>query len=434
MTFARRLRRSLPCVALTLAGAGALLASPGGVSSRAPSDAGQIASNATLDFEALPYAPARYVCYRADVAPVVDGQLGDPVWQRTPWTTDFVDIEGGDRARPRLRTRAKMLWDDTYFYVSAEMEEPDVWGTLTDRDAIIYNDNDIELFIDPDGDTVNYYELEANPLGTVFNLLLPHTYRDGGPAIIGWDISGLKLAVGVRGTVNTPGDTDEAWTVEMAVPWRILLRGRSRAAAAAPRRTVAREFLPRRMAVRRAGRPLRAEGGPCHREDRAVLRLHVVATGVQGHPHARAVGIRPVRLHRGRRRDAGVHGGRERPGEMGPAAPLLQATPVSRGARGLRERPGRAGAGSITVEGLEFRPSLQAANAVYLITAPGFNGAVVSIRQDGQVSVGGGGGAIMSRAPQADVTSVTPSASTIERGRHGFRSAQGSAARPAVGP
>jgi len=75
---------------------------------------------------------------------------------------------------------------------------------------------------EPDGDTVNYYELEANPLGTVFDLMLPHTYRDGGPAIIAWDIAGLKLAVDVRATLDKPGDKDEAWTVEMAMPWRIL--------------------------------------------------------------------------------------------------------------------------------------------------------------------------------------------------------------------
>ena len=72
------------------------------------------------------------------------------------------------------------------------MEEPDVWGTLTERDAIIYNDNDFEVFIDPDGDTQMYYELEVNPLGTVFDLMLIRPYRDGGPPIIAWDIAGLQ--------------------------------------------------------------------------------------------------------------------------------------------------------------------------------------------------------------------------------------------------
>jgi hypothetical protein len=64
-----------------------------------------------------------------------------------------VDIQGVDDLRPRFRTRVKMLWDDDYFYVAAELEEPDIWGTLKERDSVIFHDNDFELFIDPDGDT-----------------------------------------------------------------------------------------------------------------------------------------------------------------------------------------------------------------------------------------------------------------------------------------
>ena len=45
-----------------------------------------------------------------------------------------------------------MLWDDTYFYVAAHLEEPHVWGTLTKHDTVIFQDNDFEIFIDPDGD------------------------------------------------------------------------------------------------------------------------------------------------------------------------------------------------------------------------------------------------------------------------------------------
>lgn len=70
-----------------------------------------------------------------------------------------MDIEGDRKPRPRFRTRVKMLWDDNYFYMGAEMEEPHVWATLTERDSIIYRDNDFEVFIDPDGDNHNYYEI-----------------------------------------------------------------------------------------------------------------------------------------------------------------------------------------------------------------------------------------------------------------------------------
>ncbi|NPV83193.1 MAG: carbohydrate-binding family 9-like protein, partial [Candidatus Aminicenantes bacterium] len=96
------------------------------------------------------------------------------------------------------------------------------WATLTKRDSIIYQDNDFEVFIDPDGDTHNYYELEINALNTVWDLFLVKPYRDGGPAIHAWDIQGLKTAVQVDGTINNPADKDRGWSVEMAIPWEVL--------------------------------------------------------------------------------------------------------------------------------------------------------------------------------------------------------------------
>ena len=61
-----------------------------------------------------------------------------------------------------------------------------------------------------------------NALGTPWDLMLMKPYRDGGPAINGWDIAGLKVGVDVRGTINQPGDRDDGWTVELALPWKIL--------------------------------------------------------------------------------------------------------------------------------------------------------------------------------------------------------------------
>jgi hypothetical protein len=166
--------------------------------------------------------PRRYVCMRAPSPPVIDGRLDDAAWSAAAWTSDFVDIEGDVRPRPSLRTRVQLLWDDDWLYIAGEIEEPHVWGTLTERDAVIFHDDDFEIFIDPDGDTHQYYELEINALGTVWDLLLVKPYRDGGPAIDAWDIAGLRSAVHVSGTVNDPTDSDAGWTVELAIPWNIL--------------------------------------------------------------------------------------------------------------------------------------------------------------------------------------------------------------------
>jgi hypothetical protein len=168
------------------------------------------------------HIPKGYVAYRAASPIVIDGRLDDEPWKTAPWTDLFVDIEGDLRPRPRFRTRAKLVWDDTYFYVAAHLEEPHVWATLTKHDSVIFHDNDFEIFIDPDGDNQEYYEIEINALNTEWDLFLKKAYRDGGPAIDGWEIPGLKTAVHVDGTLNNAMDMDQSWSVEFAIPWKRL--------------------------------------------------------------------------------------------------------------------------------------------------------------------------------------------------------------------
>ena len=169
-----------------------------------------------------PPPPKGYVCYRTSRPIQVDGRLDDKDWESAPWTDAFVDIEGDVRPRPRFRTRAKMLWDDTYFYVAAQLEEPHVWGTLTKHDSVIFHDNDFEIFIDPDGDNHEYYEIEINALNTEWDLFLGKPYRNGGPAVNEWEIPGLKTGVHVEGTLTNPADKDTGWSVEFAIPWKVL--------------------------------------------------------------------------------------------------------------------------------------------------------------------------------------------------------------------
>jgi hypothetical protein len=192
----------------------ALVAAPAVFSSLLP--------HAEIPVPKTAFDPPEYVCRRAAGPITIDGRLDEPSWDAADWTEVFGDIEGPSKPEPRYRTRAQMLWDDNYLYIGAYLEEPNVWATLTARDSVIFEDNDFEVFIDPDGDTHDYYELEMNALNTVWDLLLVKPYRDGGPAVHAWDIQGLKTAVRVMGTLNDPSDRDKAWTVEIAMPFAVL--------------------------------------------------------------------------------------------------------------------------------------------------------------------------------------------------------------------
>lgn len=166
--------------------------------------------------------PREYVVHRAAAAPTVDGSLDDAAWRDAPWTDPFVDIVGGDRPAPRLLTHAKLLWDDGYLYIGAELEEPDVWATLRQADDTVWHDDDFEVFLDPDGDGLAYYEMEINALGTVLDLFLPRPYNQGGHADLSWEMQGMRRATALHGTLNDPADRDGGWSVELAIPWAAL--------------------------------------------------------------------------------------------------------------------------------------------------------------------------------------------------------------------
>lgn len=169
--------------------------------------------------------PKGYVCHQTLSPLKIDGQALESDWQQAPFSDFFIDIEGDRKPRPAFDTRVKMLWDSSYLYFYAEMEEPHLWAKITRRDAVIFYDNDFEIFIDPDGDTHNYHEFEVNALNTVWDLLLTRPYRDGGRPLTGWDFKGLKSAVHLKGTLNDASDTDEGWSVEVAIPWKALKDG-----------------------------------------------------------------------------------------------------------------------------------------------------------------------------------------------------------------
>lgn len=164
-----------------------------------------------------------YAATKTSKAPVIDGRIRKSEWRKAPWTEFFVDINGKDELRPAQRTRCRMLWDDEYLYIAAELEERDLWATLKERDAIIFHDNDFEIFIDPNNDAEQYFEIEVNAYGTVMDLFMNKPYRKGGTYDINWN-SAIKTAIRHAGTINNNKDRDRYWTIEMALPFKSLDR------------------------------------------------------------------------------------------------------------------------------------------------------------------------------------------------------------------
>ena len=99
---------------------------------------------------------------------------------------------------------------------------------------VIFHEHDFEVFVDPDGDGLHYFEFEINARNTGWDLYLDKPYKDKGKADNGWEIPGLRTAVALRGTLHDPRDRDGGWTVEMAFPWTAFNRGPRPAVAPRP--------------------------------------------------------------------------------------------------------------------------------------------------------------------------------------------------------
>ena len=197
----------------------------------------------------------------------------------------------GTGAPAPLATTAAVLWSETHLHVAFWAEEPTPVATLTERDDLLFFENDLELFIDG-GDA--YYELEFNALGTIYEVFFvwrdaagpgtrwdtprfsvhsPRVHSFGGDydrgtaqfwtgnhprgtrwAYLDYDLPDLDLRVHVDGRVNDPATISRGWTAEVTIPWAGALGPRQRPVAAAQGRRYLGHALRPLPADRASGR------------------------------------------------------------------------------------------------------------------------------------------------------------------------------------
>lgn len=187
----------------------------------------------------------------------IDGDVEKEIWREATWSRSFIDMATGEASE--FQTKSAILWSERYLYVAFDLEEPEIQAKITERDALIFLENDVELFIDG-GEC--YYELEINALNTVyevffiwrdsfpdnsrfppetFDIFQDRAYTFGGdydrsgehfwvgthPRGVRWafrdfDLPSLQTAVFLNGTLNDSTQLDKGWSVEIAIPWSSL--------------------------------------------------------------------------------------------------------------------------------------------------------------------------------------------------------------------
>ena len=153
-------------------------------------------------------------------APKVDGVLDDAIWKQAAEATDFRLGEGGPA---QGKTRLLVARDAQNLYVAVEcFEEAKALASLTadakehDADAI-WQDDDVELFIDPTGQRKSYYQIIANSRGVTWDAF----HSEPSSPDTTWEPK-YQCAAKVG---------KASWTVEFALPFTIFDRTKTAADA-----------------------------------------------------------------------------------------------------------------------------------------------------------------------------------------------------------
>lgn len=151
-----------------------------------------------------PPQPESYTALRVERPPIIDGDLRD--WDQVPSVEVNYDIEKGKRVD--IKTFARIQWDEENLYISFQCDDEDPWATITKRDGFLWEEEAVEVFIDPVGDGLRYVELGINPLNTVDDILIIRKPKFRW--LLNWNFFDLKTAVKKR---------KGGWDVEIAIPW-----------------------------------------------------------------------------------------------------------------------------------------------------------------------------------------------------------------------
>lgn len=158
----------------------------------------------------------RLVVVRTKRSPRIDGSLADPVWGFANTTRTFVETREGGIAP--VQASAKLLWDERHLYVGVDVHDGLLRASHTEHDDHLWEQDCVELMIDPDGDGENYFEIQVSPRGVVFDTRYdvrrvpqPFGHTD-------WD-SRSQIGVASRGDLDDE-EADAGYTVEIAIPWQ----------------------------------------------------------------------------------------------------------------------------------------------------------------------------------------------------------------------
>jgi hypothetical protein len=160
-----------------------------------------------------------YICKKIAEDFSLTGKLDHPAWNNAQ-PIQLVDAITGKNGR--FKTEVRALYSDKYLYVGFHCEDDYIWGTITEREGPIYDEECVEVFLNPADTKHQYYEINLSPKNVVYdaNVLNSRTPENAYAKFVAqsqWNLENLQTAVWIDGKINEPGK-GKSWTAEYAIP------------------------------------------------------------------------------------------------------------------------------------------------------------------------------------------------------------------------
>jgi len=175
---------------------------------------------------------------KSPTPPLIDGTLDERVWRNATRLSDFYLADG--EAHAYESTEAYLLWDEDNFYIGVKAYDPQMHRvkiSQTEFDSPVWEDDDIELLIDPNPKTQpkaegvgerneQYYHIAVNPIGTVFDQQVLRRYE---PKRFGSSVEQIlhtnRKETDITWSSHCVVGTEiypDFWSVEIAIPLKSL--------------------------------------------------------------------------------------------------------------------------------------------------------------------------------------------------------------------
>ena len=161
-----------------------------------------------------------FECRRTDQAIRIDGKANEAAWKGAQKIQPFLQPWEKPSREASTQTRAKLLWDDTYLYFYAEMDDADLLAKDKEQDGHLWYDDVFELFFKPHANNPGYYEFQVNALGTRLDIFFSQREKGGYEKYRSAHPFKMMAKVALKGTLNQSDDKDSGWAVEGRIPWK----------------------------------------------------------------------------------------------------------------------------------------------------------------------------------------------------------------------